>query len=498
MRRWPGAWLLAMVGAAVLLGWLSLAWPVPPGADHSRGEEVAGQVAPPRVGTAGLDRPAPSAPRCAPGVDCLAWSRPLAGTSAGGGGGTDVEVVGERLVTVVGGRLVAFDLRDGTRTWPRAGVPAVEVRADPGGASSIAASDDVVVALTPGGRLAAVSATSGRVRWRDADLAVRELSGVHRYGDATVLVGRPLAGPSGPGRVDQVAYGLDSRTGAVAWVRRGDRVVLAESGPVLVRGGAVIGLDAAGGGTRWSEAAPGAVTAATSVADTVLLAVDRPPSLVLLDARSGATLDTIAGDATLEATAPSAAAPVVMAVATRVVVVEHDGSWWAADVPEGPCCGGHLVTDTEVVVQLTRDRLLVLERGTGARRQVVAAGAGGAWGVGGTSVGLSRVRSDPTTDRLTVSSVIDGQPLVELSPTGLDLGSTPDGRVVLVGPGYLAVLRAPSTPAPSLHASGRPPAAPAGGPGHHEAPPDGRMPMPRRSVESSSTSTRPNGDGGPT
>jgi hypothetical protein len=444
------------VGAALVLAAMVLAWPAPLRTDHGpgRGEEVAGEVAPPQGDATDVARAVSALPRCAPGLDCLAWSRPLAATSVGQAAAADIEVVEEALVTVEDGRLAAFDLRDGTRSWPRAGVPAVEVRADPGGASSIAASDDLVVAITPAGRVAAASATSGHIRWRDADVALRELLGVRRYADATVLVGRPLAGASGPGQVEEVAYGLDSRTGAVAWVRRGDRVVLAASGPVLVRGDALLGLDAAGGATRWAEVAPGSVTAATSVADTVVLAVDRPPSLVLLDGRSGTTLGAVPGVATLSSPAPSAAAPVVVPVAAGVVVVDRDGSWWAADVPEGPCCDGHLVTDTEVLVQLTRDRLLVLDRGTGARREVVAAGSGGAWGVGGTSVGLARVRADPTSDRLTVSSVIDGQPLVELSPAGLHLEATPDGRVVLVGSGYVAVLPAPGTPAPSLRPAG--------------------------------------------
>jgi hypothetical protein len=453
MRRRTGAWLLSAAAAALLLAWLAPLWLVSPGTHlPDRGEQVAGEVAQPRLGTTDRDRALPTRPRCAPGVDCLVWSRQLASTP--GDGVSDVEVVGERLVTVEDGQLVAFDLADGTRAWPRFGFPAVDVRTDPAGASSIAASADLVVALTPGGRVAAASATSGQLRWRDADLAVGELLGVRTHGHVTVLAGRPLAGASGPGRVEQVVHGLDSRTGAVAWVRRGDLVVLPESGPVLLRGGTLLGLDAAGGATRWSTSVPGTVTAATSVADTVLLTVERPPSLLLLDARSGAFLASVPGVATLRTAAPSTAAPVVVPVATGVVVVEPDGSWWQAEAPEGPCCGGHLVTETDVVVQLTRDRLLVLERGTGARREVVAAGSGSTWEAGGTSVGLARVRLDPTSDRLTVSSVVDGHHLVELSPTGLHLEPTPDGRVVLVGPGYAGVLRAPSTTASSLHASG--------------------------------------------
>lgn len=204
------------------------------------------------------------------------------------------------------GRLYALDAATGRQRWTfqtEARVP-----------SSPAVADGLVYVASYDGAIYALDASTGRARWRFATRGERRYAATHLHGFAPTAERMPdpfdvyLSSPavsngvvyvgSGDGRV----YALDARTGRVRWsVTTGDVV---HASPAVANGTVYVGswdgtfyaLDAATGRTRWTfrtGADPEyhnqtGIQGSAAVVDGVVYFGCRDSHVYALDARTGA------------------------------------------------------------------------------------------------------------------------------------------------------------------------------------------------------------------
>ncbi|GGJ80645.1 hypothetical protein GCM10010123_08210 [Pilimelia anulata] len=193
---------------------------------------------------------------------------------AGFTGPPSTAMVADRGVVVLagGGRVRAFDVRDGRQRWATAGA-------------------DLYRGVSAGGRLLLTTAT-GSTAVGIADGGVRWRSRTRWRALAATPDGRHLlaAAPD-----DAVAL-LDARTGAVRWRRvagAGDAAV-DDRRAYLARGRTLTALWLHSGRPDWRRELPGAVGRPTRAADLVYATVAGRPLAVLRAANGGATVSPVA------------------------------------------------------------------------------------------------------------------------------------------------------------------------------------------------------------
>ncbi len=416
------------------------------------GAWTPGQVRLPAGGPAGVieraavdDRtapqPRPQRPIRCPREGCIAWDHELpAGTAP-----PTVLVDDDLVVAHAGGMLFGFDLVGGMPRWR----VTVGTR-DAGSSTHLVVGERVLSLVEVDGGLVAVDRHDGRIRWRAGPVEMRELLGAIEVDGTLLVVGR--ADSRGEGSGERVAA-FEVAFGAPLWQADAERVLLAASGPVLVDGRVLSALHAADGSVRWSTSGAGASAGrnATALGDLLVLGPDteerldgEPPLLRVLDASDGSTRTTVDARRVAPMTAPRVDGPLLQRDSEGVTLLEADGRHWTAPTPEGGCCAGQALHDDTVVVQLTRDRLLTLDRATGERIEVGSVRHVAAWGDLGAVHGLVRFRVVDSRDRLVGYSIADGRELIEVPAVPLtSIASGRDDLLLLALPGRLLAVRMP-------------------------------------------------------